>query len=1700
MSVMTDDDIKALADEPSAPVRNVTDDSDIKALADEPSSSTPDADIKALADEGADTGSVWGDIGGAIYDIPVHSKAAIARLLEGSDPYGERNILDEWIAESEKRQKERDMQPGGDESFLGISRKNIRNFPSNAAFSGVSMLSGLGAGITSGVATANPAVGWAAGGAASGISAYRMDVNQFLRTVRSAMDEEAMVHLGRPITDEEWKQKEPELMDAAKRHGLYEAIPEAVGNVAGLKIITKPLMGVLGKNVATRVLAKLGGLYGVEMTTEATTQMGQHNVERDVGLTTEPEREWTSGKDWMESLKEIAPDTFLLTTVFGLGGMAANKGYQAIKGEKPATQFYKDAVKEGKLNLIPDSEYSRVLEHAEELAAEHQDDKDMQDAVEAMRQESERRKQDPERKEDVKPMEPQAEPQMEEDTPEHTPEFLNWFGESKVTDNDGKPMVVYHGSPVKGFDTFDLSKVNPNDPDAPYNGFWFSGSFEDARTSGDYPWGRPNTPGGGETRAFYLSLKNPATRAQAKQIARETNSTGAKLREELQRRGYDGVIHSPPINITQEQRARIESGEMVNVGRGMSLKAEEGYISLYEGGQHITGYGSIDEFMNQVGHGTYVAFRPEQIKSATDNTGSFDPNNPNVFYQKDAMQPGSRHRGDITDTESAQRSQDPNVDDTLFRGKDAVVRREKIISKLAKAIGYPVYQGRIGKKSKYRGYYMHKTDEVRIQKHNDIEVAAHEIAHLIDYKDKLGRGHSIFSKAYQSPEFKEEVRALSYDKKKIYEGFAEFVRLWMTDRAYVQQHAPKFTAWFEKTLETYEHGKAIKEAAAEMHAWFNQGHLKRFESKTGVAPETLKETIKRKTDKWYDRLIAATFDAFHGVKLMTQDLTPKDAKALPAYMAVRLLAGNRMITRSIFEHGTVNFRDNGDLYFTGGSLDDVFKDVSDDMKGTLHYFAARRARELYAQGREHHYTEGEFTAYIEESEKNFPKRKEAFEKWLGFNQRMLDFMQASGVLSAESRANFDRMNREYVPFRRVIEGVTKQPVFNTADVASVFRRLTGGTSNVNDILENITVNTQLMVEAAMANRAKQEIYNLVGSKKGGAKYAVKIAPIVKPAKVDKQQLIQLMQDSNIHVTEEQVEKMDDFVTFFTYGHPPKGNVDVVYYQGKPTYFELNPDNKLFMDAIAAFGPKNFGLAMRLISGSKNLLTRMVTLSPEFIAVNFIRDTTHSSLTSKHGFIPLVDSIRGFKSRMSEDSAYWEAMVNGMGMASMLHGETARYQHRLERIYTKNGVSWQSVIDTPGKLADMWEDIASYSEYSARVQEFKKARKAGVSAREAAFAGRELATDFSMRGSSNFVRLFTMSVPFLGAHIQSLYRGARAIAPGLTGATKERESFKRLAVKGLVGITIPTLYLYMLNRDDDKYKGLRDWERMLHWVIRTDDGKNVYLIPKPFDFGALFATIPELMTERYIRELEGSNKGDGEKFAKALTWVLANQFGINFTPQLIKGPLDLMLNKQWTGGPIITKELENVKASEQFTPWTSQTMIELGKKVNMSPAKMEYLLRSYFGTLGGYALMASDNLVERYTGNRSAESRLDETIGIRRFVRETPLRHTSWQDRFYEMNNEITEVLNTFEKIKKDMRPEDARDYLSTEREQRLYGMGQVSKSVQSAARDIRSAIRFIRNNPKYSPEEKRKLINDMLKQQSDLFRTALPRMEEALYQ
>ena len=127
--------------------------------------------------------------------------------------------------------------------------------------------------------------------------------------------------------------------------------------------------------------------------------------------------------------------------------------------------------------------------------------------------------------------------------------FYEWFGDSKVTDKDDKPLVVYHGSPNKDIEVFDKSKIGSRDYGYYGEGFYFtpregvaeaySGSNESS------PFYSEKTEDG-KIYPVYLKMENPYFASVYREGEIDT--------ERLKDKGYDGVVVYDYDEYTEEDR------------------------------------------------------------------------------------------------------------------------------------------------------------------------------------------------------------------------------------------------------------------------------------------------------------------------------------------------------------------------------------------------------------------------------------------------------------------------------------------------------------------------------------------------------------------------------------------------------------------------------------------------------------------------------------------------------------------------------------------------------------------------------------------------------------------------------------------------------------------------------------------------------------------------------------------------------------------------------------------------------------------------------------------------------------------------------------------------------------------------------------------------------------------------------------------
>ena len=287
-------------------------------------------------------------IGGTILRVPENITAAALSAIKGKEgaTVTKSDWMTDYIKEVDLRNKERTKnieKEYGKEAQAApyIKVTDVAELAPNIGFSGASM-GGSVIGGTFGALTPVPGGMVLGGMAGGGAAAYRMDSHQAMQSVLDKVNQESIKERGRQLTPEEEQQTKDNFSMFATKHGLWEAGPEAIGNVLEIaamfapwktgKLIPKNVIGKIAKGIA-----RVGGVYGTEQATETVTQMGQQQEESKAGLTAEAPRSWTSPEDWLTSAKEVAPQTALLTTVMGGVGAGARVAKKYAGGASTTT-------------------------------------------------------------------------------------------------------------------------------------------------------------------------------------------------------------------------------------------------------------------------------------------------------------------------------------------------------------------------------------------------------------------------------------------------------------------------------------------------------------------------------------------------------------------------------------------------------------------------------------------------------------------------------------------------------------------------------------------------------------------------------------------------------------------------------------------------------------------------------------------------------------------------------------------------------------------------------------------------------------------------------------------------------------------------------------------------------------------------------------------------------------------------------------------------------------------------------------------------------------------------------------------------------------------------------------------------------------------------------------------------------------------
>jgi hypothetical protein len=281
-----------------------------------------------------------------------------------------------------------------------------------------------------------------------------------------------------------------------------------------------------------------------------------------------------------------------------------------------------------------------------------------------------------------------------------TPSFKKWFGDweaaaklpagvwsegappvSKVIDVNGEPLVVYHGTRTGGFAIFDAA-AGDQQSEAPQDATFFSDNY---MVSATYSGTTAPAPLEGEAEqgliAAFLNIRNPNEEyfgganwdgVAFGRFSLYDATEGIEVQDKIGNRTFDTEAEA-------EARAKelgltdYDITEDPFLGFTTNSVAKEGAMYGMDGAIMHDVIDTGSKLHYEAPSNVYVTLKPEQIKSAVENTGEFNPKNKDIRYSLSESEARKMASAPIT----APDNEAPAVVEDMFKENLALQSKKK---------------------------------------------------------------------------------------------------------------------------------------------------------------------------------------------------------------------------------------------------------------------------------------------------------------------------------------------------------------------------------------------------------------------------------------------------------------------------------------------------------------------------------------------------------------------------------------------------------------------------------------------------------------------------------------------------------------------------------------------------------------------------------------------------------------------------------------------------------------------------------------------------------------------------------------------------------------------------------------------------------------------------------------------------------------
>lgn len=668
--------------------------------------------------------------------------------------------------------------------------------------------------------------------------------------------------------------------------------------------------------------------------------------------------------------------------------------------------------------------------------------------------------------------------------------------------------------------------------------------------------------------------------------------------------------------------------------------------------------------------------------------------------------------------------------------------------------------------------------------------------------------------------------------------------------------------------------------------------------------------------------------------------------------------------------------------------------------------------------------------------------KKAHALYQQYNRNLIDFVVSTGAMSAEKGAALKKMN--YVPYYRQRGGFAELVVFGEQPIRigdmknqPYLKELVGGEEKVLPIFTGALQNTQLLVDMALKNMATRNTAFVLGemglldvTEKQAAKGFTGIHKGMGPA------------DANV-------------IRFKIHGEDMWARVNV---EAKQDIFGNIPTELVVMgmEGIKATLP----VGIRLLGMPANLLRKLVTRDPRYAVRQIFRDSMSSVLTTGANFIPVVQTLKDMATMKRAGTA---EVLRGRGIlgGQVVVGATDDMSKILQQL-SSGKPGWDMAMAKLDELAMMGDAATRVSMYNSFI-------KQGLSEREATFATLE-AMNFSRRGLSPSILYANTLIPFFNAGVQGidvLYRASIGDMP----FNQQLDVRRKLFMRGLMMAGMTLAYAAAMD-DDETYENANPDERYNNWFVPTPLG--TLRVPIPFEAGLVFKGLPEGLYRMAFTDDKNS------EVLGALKDLALRSVPIDM-PTAIKPIVELMLNRSFfTGREIVDKSMSEI-AEYQYRPNTPET-IKLFGEIGISPAKVEYFIKGYTGSLPIGLIGALENVTGISTMTKEKPTMRVPDLPIVGGLFQPP-DASGLINRAYETVNRVEGAKATYNRLA-NSDPQEAAKFLKENMQD--IQLAQPSGWFRQQMGQITAYERYIRDSRTLSADDKRERLDKTKQMKIDL--------------